>query len=167
MACIYGLYDKRGALRYIGKANDLGKRLKDHLRETRRRTPLYDWLHKNGAPEMRVLEENCADWREAERRLIAEARQRGDRLLNIADGGDEPHCPQEVRAHNGRANAAAVHGDPARKRLWSLKRTLGESLTKGYVSNATRVKMRQAAEQHPHLFGEWTDIPDRALRASP
>lgn len=105
---IYGLFDSTGALRYIGKANDPAKRLKGHMRDVRRRrTPLYDWLSKYGEPELRILEASCHDWKEAERRLIAEARARGDRLLNVADGGDEPHCPIETRRANG-SKASAV-----------------------------------------------------------
>jgi|SRR5215217_2940168 len=95
-----------GAVRYIGKANDSAKRLKSHLRDARRRkTPVYDWINmlaKSGMrPTFRVLE-IADDWVEAERRLIAEARSRGERLLNVADGGDEPFCSPEVRAANGR-----------------------------------------------------------------
>ena len=102
-ASIYGLYDSAGCLRYIGKANDPRKRLDGHMRDARRRrTPLYDWINKHGRPAMRVIEADCEDWKASERRLIAEARARGDKLLNIADGGDEPFCPPEVRSANGR-----------------------------------------------------------------
>lgn len=162
MASIYGLFDNQGRLRYIGKADKPAERLKGHMRETRRRSPLYDWLRKHGLPEMRVLEADCLDWREAERRLIAEARERGDKLLNLADGGDEPHCPREVRARNGAANARAIHSDPKRRRIWELKRSLGSALKQGYVSNETRAKMRKAAVDRPDLFGEWRNLPDVA-----
>ena len=115
---IYALTDPRtGAVRYIGKANDPAKRLKGHMRDARRRqTPVYAWINKlvrlGMAPGLLVLEADCADWRESERRLIAEARARGDRLLNVADGGDEPHCPPEVRkANSDRLNARGeLHG---------------------------------------------------------
>ncbi len=130
------------------------------MRETRRKSPLYDWIAKHGRPELRVIEADCADWREAERRLIAEARLRGDRLLNLADGGDEPHCPKDVRARNGKAIARAVHDDPVRKKLWELKRSLGYALKAGFVSNETRAKMRQVAIVRPELFGAWRDIPN-------
>jgi hypothetical protein len=88
MAEIYGLFDpETGALRYIGKANNSAKRLKQHLREYRRsKTPVYAWIgklvRKGLSPEMRVLE-TADDWREAERRLIADARARGVRILNV------------------------------------------------------------------------------------
>ena len=159
---IYGLFDKDGCLRYIGKANDPVKRLKGHMRETkRRRTPLYDWLAKHGLPDMRVLEADCADWREAERRLIAEARKRGDRLLNLADGGDEPHCPKEVRARNGAANAKAIHSDPFRKYIWNLKRSVALALKDGLGSNEKRAQLRLAAAKRPDLFACFASIPDR------
>lgn len=106
---IYALIDPRdGAVRYIGKANDSAKRLMSHIRDSRResrRTPVYVWMRKltklGMVPGFTVLEVT-ADWKEVERRYIAEARARGDRLLNVADGGDEPYCPPEVRVANGR-----------------------------------------------------------------
>lgn len=103
-ASIYGLCDREtGELRYIGKARNPAKRLAGHMRESRRRnTPLYAWIRKHGEPRLIIIDAGCADWRESERRHIAEARSAGVRLLNLADGGDEPHCPIEVR----RANAA-------------------------------------------------------------
>lgn len=162
MGDIYGLYDREGRLRYIGKANDPDKRLKGHMRDCRRRkTPLYDWLNKHGTPEMRVLEVDCEDWREAERRLIAEARQRGELLLNLADGGDEPHCPVEVRQRNGRKTAEAIHADPFAKRIWEMKRQIGRALKEGLVSNESRAKLREAAAMRPDLFGLWANLPDK------
>ena len=121
MASIYGLTDpETGELRYIGKAADPEKRLRGHMREMRRHTPLYCWLRKVGKPGLVILEADCGDWAEAERRLIAGARARGDRLLNIADGGDEPFCAPEVRAANGPKVAAARS-----KVLWQVYRKFG------------------------------------------
>jgi hypothetical protein len=111
MTEIYGLLDPgTGELRYIGKANNSRKRLASHLRDSRRRdTPVYRWirklLSKGLAPELVVLAE-CDDWKAKEIELIAKARGFGFRLLNVADGGDEPHCPMEVRRKNGRKSAA-------------------------------------------------------------
>lgn len=104
MAQIYGLADpETGEIRYIGKANDARKRLASHMRDsTRRDTPVYRWIRKHGKPSLVILIEASRDWRADERRLIAEARRRGDRLLNIADGGDEPFCPHEVRVANAK-----------------------------------------------------------------
>ena len=113
-ASIYALTDPRhsGEIRYIGKAKDPIKRLAGHLRESRRRsTPVYTWIRKLASlgmkPGLLVLETDCADWEASERRHIAEGRANKLRLLNIANGGDGPECPEITR----RTNAAALN-DP-------------------------------------------------------
>lgn len=150
MVVIYGLFDNEGNLRYIGKANNHHARLKSHMRDARRRnTPLYSWLRKHGAPEMRVIRECGDDWRDAEREEIAHARARGERLLNLADGGDEPFCPPHIRAENGRRVAKSRTSTPKQKRFWELKQQLAVLLKRGYVSAATIEKMKG----RPDIFG--------------
>ncbi len=162
MASIYGLYDTRGRLRYIGKAENPERRLSGHMRETRRRhSPLYSWLRKHGKPEMRILEAGCCDWREAERRHIATARANGEDLLNLAEGGDQPFCPPEIRSANGKALTARLKADPALLQLRDAKRQLAYALKAGMVRNETRAKMRELALLKPSLFGEWRNLPDR------
>ncbi len=160
VASIYGLADSEtGEVRYIGKANDPEARLKSHMRDSRRRdTPVYRWIRKHGRPNLVILVDGCADWKADESRMIAEARARGDRLLNVADGGDEPLCSTEVRAANGRKVAALRVSTPDKKRLYELKRSLGQSLKDGFVSDVTRGKMRELAKLHPHMFGCWTNV---------
>jgi hypothetical protein len=137
IVCIYGLYGEDGCLRYIGKANDPKKRLDSHMKAAKsRKTPLYAWIRRHGRPEMRVLEANCADWREAERRLIAAARMAGERLLNLADGGDQPLCTREQR----QANSVRMQNHPntvAQRKL-----------------NAQRLnrKLREARNADPFLY---------------
>jgi hypothetical protein len=158
MACIYGLYDASGKLRYIGKANDPAKRLKSHLRDSaRRNTPLYAWVRKHGVPEMRVIVDHCEDWRADERRLIAEHRANG-RLLNLADGGDQPKSTKAQLAKAGQAAAIARQSTPTKRRFWELKRALGHLLRDGAVSERTKGKMRAAAVSRPDLFGAWASI---------
>lgn len=148
IASIYGLFDKDGQLRYIGKAVDPQSRLKGHMQDARtKKTPLYDWIRKHGVPVMEVLEADCADWKEAERRLISEARLRGEDLLNVADGGDQPFCDYETRAENGRNNAKSRH-----KRLWYLKLQLGGALRRGEVREETKQMMRE----RPDIFGQFS-----------
>jgi len=135
IAHIYGLYDANGRLRYVGKAKDPHSRLVGHMRASKtrktRKTPLYDWIRKHGQPELRVVEANCKNWQEAERRHIREAREAGLPLLNVADGGDEPFCPKNVRsAHGRRLNAAGpmAFNDPfayARREFLRRLGTLG------------------------------------------
>lgn len=121
MTAIYALTDPRdGEVRYIGKANDARKRLRGHLRDARRRrTPVYNWINKLARlglePGMTVLVECDPEcWKDEERRLIAEHRASG-RLLNVAEGGDEPHCPLEVRRRNGAATLHMLRTGEGRK----------------------------------------------------
>lgn len=104
---IYGLFDPdTHELRYIGKANNSAKRFIGHLREIRRKTPLYFWIEKlrnqGKQPTMRVLE-ICPyeDWERSERQHIFEARLMGERLLNVASGGNEPKSSLETNRKNG------------------------------------------------------------------
>lgn len=161
---IYEILDPRdGSVRYIGKANDAAKRFKQHLRESRYRTPLYDWIAKLRSdglvPSFRVAR-TCADaaWRECEKEAIANARSEGVRLLNLAAGGDEPYCSPEVRSENGRKAAVIRERDPIAAFIFNAKRTLGTALRQGNVSENTKAKMRLAAQRRPDLFGVWANI---------
>jgi hypothetical protein len=127
-ASIYGLYDKSGKLRYIGKANNPEKRLKGHLREAfnrQRQTPVYDWIRKHGCPEMRVLEADCEDWEASERRLIAEHREAGAELLNVAEGGDQPPLDRENCSVNGHILNAMLRDNGIIGKVTRYKRKMG------------------------------------------
>jgi GIY-YIG catalytic domain len=168
MAEIYALCcPTSGEIRYIGKANDSQKRLKSHLRDSRRRnTPVYSWMRKlqtNGlTPTIKVLE-ITEDWVEAERRLISEYRAKGD-LLNLADGGDEPLCSTEIRAANGRKNARLVHDNPYRRKVWELKKAMGDIL-RSFIrrgekdaENRQRARMRELAFKRPDICANWAAL---------
>tara|TARA_R110002051_G_scaffold22502_2_gene58162 strand:+ start:2618 stop:3172 length:555 start_codon:yes stop_codon:yes gene_type:complete len=166
---IYALTDPRtGADRYIGKANDAARRFKGHLRDARRRdTPVYRWIRKLDRegliPGMRMVAKcEPQNWQRLEALLIEQARRRGAALLNVAAGGDEPFCPTEVRAANGRANARTIHSDPIRKAAWTLKRNVGEALKDGLISNKSRAALRQLANDPCDLFASFASIPDRS-----
>jgi hypothetical protein len=158
---IYALCDPdTDQVRYIGKANDSAKRLKGHLVETRRKSPLYDWIGSLRAqgkiPTLQVLMV-AWDWQAAEKLVITQYRENG-RLLNLADGGDEPKCSKATRAANGRANSAKVHSDPVRRHIWEIKKNLGLALRQGYLSEEVKAKMRLAANLRPDMFGKWANI---------
>ena len=157
---IYGLYcPVTGDLRYIGKAKDARARLKGHLRDCRRRqTPLYVWMRSlTSQPIVRILAESL-DWAATERELIAQHRANGADLLNVSAGGNQPHCPVDVRRENGRKNAASIHSDAFRRHIWNLNRRVGSMLAAGILKQSHRVKIRQAAIKRPDLFGRWTTI---------
>lgn len=164
---IYGLFDKNGRLRYIGKANVPANRLKGHMRDsTKRNTPLYAWIRKHGIPEMRVIEADCQDWREAERRHISEAIARGEKLLILAPGGDEPYCPTEVRSENAkRLNRRFLGQEP-----WPEEKVTREALIKdtynwaakfaqrhGLIRLAAKVelKKRECYREDPKTYRSW------------
>lgn len=101
---IYALcHPDTGEIRYIGKANCAQKRLKRHILDARRRdTPVYRWFRKLAAegkvPTVTVLHVcDGGPWQSVEIKAIADARASGCRLLNVAEGGDEPHCSVETR----------------------------------------------------------------------
>lgn len=160
---IYGLHDPvTGELRYIGKANNSVNRLKSHLRDSKKRnTPVYCWIRKLAKdgliPVCKVILETD-DWVASERELIHVSRAMGDRLLNIADGGDEPYCSKETRQRNGAKNARFVHDNPVRHRIWEIKKTMMSAIKRGEVNEKTREKLKQAAKKRPEIFGCFATI---------
>lgn len=155
---IYALCDPSdGRIRYIGKAKDAEKRLKGHLREKRRRSPLYSWiasLRKQGLkPTCKILEDCVGDWCGAEKRLIAQYREQCPDLLNLADGGDEPKCSLETRRQNGQNLVNHPNRD-----FWLKKAKISIALRHGWVSEHTKEKMRAAAIRHPKLFADWANV---------
>lgn len=167
-ASIYGLYDAHGNLRYIGKANCPRKRLKSHMADARRRTtPLYKWIKANGQPEMRVLSDDCEDWVAEERRLIAEARERGDDLLNLAPGGNQPYCPIEIRRDNCRKmNERMANGEYPKEKLTheSIIRDAYEFTLAFYIQRRRNDKILQTAArmalyamEQPLFFHDWAN----------
>lgn len=158
---IYALTDPAtGEIRYIGKANKPEARLKTHLRDAKRRsTPVYCWLRKLAAqgaqPVMRVLEWSC-DWVEAERRLIAQHREAGARLLNVAEGGNEPACSKAQRAINGAAAAAKRNPD-----IWRYHRHLGSMLH--YFLRAKNVEKAELIQAVQRLFDTLEPAQQQAL----
>lgn len=162
---IYGLYDPRsGALRYIGKAKDSRQRLKGHIRDSRKRhTPVYCWMRglreAGHDPEMRVLALVQEDqWQQYERQMIADARNRNERLLNIADGGDQPHCPRETRSANAKKLNDRLANDQRLKRIQEIKRHMGAAIRQGWLSESAKGKLRLAAAKNPALFGEYASL---------
>lgn len=164
---IYALLEpSTGEIRYIGKARNSLQRFKGHMRDrVRRDYPVYRWINKLVAegkePDLIVLEVT-PDWQAAERRLIELSRARGCRLLNVAEGGDAPHCSTEQRSANGKKLNAALQADPRMAYIREIKRRMVCAIKRGEGSNATRAKLRAAAAKRPDLFGIFATIPDRA-----
>jgi hypothetical protein len=93
---IYGLYDPGNReLRYVGKTNNLTKRLWHHIRDAKKgqRTHKAAWTRKllrnNLEPIISVIQETTEkNWQADERACIARALHEGANLTNLTKGGD-------------------------------------------------------------------------------
>jgi len=163
---------RSGEIRYAGKANNAEQRLKSHLRDAHRRnTPVYCWIRALLAdgltPKIEVVSRSSIEsWQLEEKLLIAELRAAGARLLNLAEGGEQPYMTAAQRAENGKKAAVARTSNPSAKRIYELKRAMGQYLrwskTNKYASQEKRdaicAKLRFAARLNPRLFGVWADV---------
>lgn len=116
-------------IRYIGKAKNSEKRLKSHIRDSKRRnTPLYLWIREliqsGKIPVMKVIS-IADDWQSEEIRQIQIHKEMGCDLLNVAKGGNQPYCSKEQLAINGSNTFNKIRNE----RLFELKRRMGMSLT--------------------------------------
>lgn len=166
-AKIYGIADQDGRIMYIGKANNPPERMKQHIRDCKRRvTPLYGWLNKclerGHQPQMIVLASAISqDWQSLETHMIAQYRSEGH-MLNLADGGDQPKSNPKTNTKNAYALNARLQSDPALKRVRDLKRSMSRFLkdcTEGKVSpeveSRIKSKLKLAGHRNPSLFGEY------------
>lgn len=149
---------KTNNIRYVGKANDIAKRLASHISDSRRRrTPVCDWIRSLAqqglAPSIQPIEV-CGqeNWKEREIATIAECRAAGAQLLNLAIGGDEPFCPPGIRSENGRRVAALRISTPFRKRVYEIKRGMAQAIHLGYATEETKATIRLAIQKRPDLW---------------
>jgi hypothetical protein len=47
---------------------------------------------------------------------------------------------------------------PERRRIYEIKRQIGQARRNGWLRDDTKALLREAARVAPHLFGEWADI---------
>jgi hypothetical protein len=149
----------------MGKANDSQRRFQCHLSPGTRVTPVYNWIRKlqrlGLRPRLRVLE-LANDWVEAEKRLIKEARGRGERLLNVAGGGNAPVCNSETARNNGsKAGQTIIFHKGKMINLTVRKRLMLTLIKDGAYSNQDRQRLRECAQLRPDLFASFASISDR------
>lgn len=92
---IYALVDPRDdKIRYVGKANDVNQRLKNHLNPARYRpTHKFNWIRKlrklGLKPYLIILDEvENEDWKFWEKWWLAMCKSWGFDLVNYTEGGD-------------------------------------------------------------------------------
>lgn len=102
---------------------------------------------------MTVIATSIGDWRQLEKDVISQYITDGFRLLNLAEGGDEPLCSYETRSANAKKVNKAREDDPFKKRVHELKLAAINALRTGNVKESTKEKFRYAATKRPDLFG--------------
>lgn len=126
---IYVFSDEDCFPKYVGKAKDMSKRHKDHLRDRfKYDTWFYRWLNKQIREDRQyfvdVLEEvNDDNWQEREKYWIKHIKELNYKLTNMTDGGD---------GNNNQVFSAE-----------SIKKR-GQAQIGHIVSEETREKIRQA-----------------------
>ena len=151
-AIIYMLIDpSTDEVRYIGKANDVLKRFRQHLC-SKAHFPLYNWINKlnsrGEAPRVaslsRVLQK---DWQETECLWIEWWKRQGAPLLNATNGGDGTLNPYQQTGLNAE--------------MGKLKQRIARSLHDKHLSPETKEKtrafMRRMAATYPELFPKWAN----------
>ena len=90
---IYALVDPRTRhVRYVGKADDPEKRLREHFKLKGKNSWLNNWLSQlislNLEPSLRIIMEVPRnDWQQWEKHWITAFRWAGEKITNITDGG--------------------------------------------------------------------------------
>jgi len=171
-AKIYGIVSKStGKVVYIGKANNPAERFKGHLQDSlRRKTPLYDWMRSGsgvGANYVVLASATSEDWQSLEKQMIAQYRSEG-KLLNLADGGDQPSISVEQRRKNALSMNAKRESGGIKRQAWLLKKRMNRFLNDcrkdGRFDSFNpkieqiKAKLRYAGWKNPQLFGEYKSL---------
>jgi hypothetical protein len=160
---IYSLTDPRdGRVRYVGKTNDVKRRLYDHISEAlhrKKRNHRLNWIsslvESGQLPQLSILESGEGDWVEAEKKWIKTFRDAGYSLVNATDGGEGVESPSaEARARLSTAMSERWRNPEYRARMGTVfsghkhsPETLAKmsAVKKGRVKSLeTRAKMSAA-----------------------
>jgi hypothetical protein len=158
MFAVYALLDPRACdLRYIGMTQDVGARVKKHVRNcTHFDTPRDQWIRElRGAglqPDCMVLEEfeNRDACDAGERYWISRASSRGLGILNRTAGGQRGELSDESRERIGAKNRGRVPSAEARAKMSAS----AKARTGRVVSAETRAKISESNKGKGHSL-EW------------
>jgi hypothetical protein len=137
-------------VRYIGKADNVIQRYRQHLCTKKRKFPVHHWIESLASPPLVATLSPVAknDWEEAECLWIEFYRRQGAPLLNLTAGGNAPVNPYQQTGK--------------RAELGRLKHRLSLLLRDKYLTEKSkeriRNKMRWMYKKHPSLFENWAHI---------
>lgn len=157
---IYALTERDGRVRYVGKTVNLKRRLSGHIRDAFRKSlPVNNWVAKRLLQglgfDAKVLELcSLQNWQEREKHWIAFHRS-SDFLLNVAEGGAAPFCSQKQRRENALLATQERSKTPLQKRVWEIKREIGQMNKKGILTDELKANLHLAAQKAPAIFGAW------------
>ena len=143
---IYVFSDENCLPKYVGKAKDLSKRIKEHYKDRiKYNTWFYRWLNKQIKEEKEVfvdiLEEVFDDnWQEREKYWIKHIKELNYELTNMTDGGDGNNNQIFSKETINKRNESRKWYKPSEE----TKKKISEGHMGKFVSEITRGKLRQA-----------------------
>ena len=152
---IYGLFDPRNyQLRYVGKADNVEKRLSQHIKQVKHRQYknryVCNWirqlLSEGLTPSIEILEECTQDsWKEKEIAWITDCKKFGLKLCNLTNGGD--------------GTQGYVFSDETKQKLSDMRRgkttsLKGQSISEEHRDNISKaLKNRVVSEETRKKIG--------------
>jgi hypothetical protein len=101
------------------------------------------------------------DWQTLETQMIAQYRKEG-RMLNLADGGDQPKSNAAINSKNGHALNQKLKTNPMMQRIRDIKRSMSKfikdcenGLINKDAEKRVKDKLKLAGHKNPQLFGEY------------
>ena len=156
---IYGLFDPRNyQLRYVGKADNVEKRLSQHIKQVKHRQYknryVCNWirqlLSEGLTPSVEILEEcTQGSWKEKEIAWITDCKKFGLKLCNLTNGGD--------------GTQGYVFSDETKQKLSDMRRGKTTSLKGQSISEEHRDNISKALKGKPsHRKGKTLSDEHRA-----
>lgn len=168
---IYTLSDPfTNEIRYVGKTNDINKRLVDHCKKCNLKNNSYknNWiellLSKNKKPKIEILDEVFDDeWQFLEKYWIEQLKQWGFNLTNMTSGGegkDNYICPIETKNKISKSLSGQNHPNWGKKLsdTTKIKISMGNmgkkvsSETKNKLSNSKKGK--KLSDEHKNKLSK-------------